>query len=139
VQIQAAFKKAMAAPSAADDGTNEAPGLLDRKMWHQQLLGGRQVTYGYRIPKEHRRGEVPGLRGLLSRKQSGELAITHDPYLVPPQPKQMAVIVGSPGLLQIALVTLHVLGKLIRRYAKQDFNQLNRAVGMRMYLLVTGW
>jgi hypothetical protein len=115
VQIQAAFKKAMAAPSAADDGTNEAPGLLDRKMWHQQLLGGRQVTYGYRIPKEHRRGEVPGLRGLLSRKQSGELAITHDPYLVPPQPKQMAVIVGSPGLLQIALVTLHVLGKLIRR------------------------
>ena len=108
-------------------------------MWHQQLLGGGQVTYGYRIPKEHRRGEVPGLRGLLSRKQSGDLAITHDPYLVPPQPKQMAVIVGSPGLLQIALVTLHVLGKLIRRYAKQDFNQLNRAVGMRRYLLVTGW
>jgi hypothetical protein len=42
----------------------------------------------------------------------------------------VAVIIGSAGLLQITLVTLNVLGKLLRRYAKQHFDELNRAVRM---------
>jgi hypothetical protein len=68
--------------------------------------------------------------GLLSRKQRGDIAIADDAHLVPRQLKQVAVIIGSSGLPQVALVTLHMLGKLIRGHAKQDFEELDRAVRM---------
>jgi len=67
---------------------------------------------------------------LFSWKERRDIAIADHAHLVPRQLKQVAVIIGSAGLLQITLVTLDVLRKLIRRYAKQHLDELNRAVRM---------